>query len=64
MTFCLCFDADNWQVYSDVPDVFAVPGNTYSCGSHFYMEAERLWRAEEGTVSLANIQGLIIMCHV
>lgn len=52
------------SVYSDAPDVFAIPGNADSCGSHFHMEAERLWKAEEGTVSLANIQGLVIMCHV
>lgn len=59
-----CRLSDSSQVYSDAPDVFAIPGNADSCGSHFHMEAERLWKAEEGTVSLANIQGLVIMCHV
>lgn len=64
MSLQLCFGTDKWQVYSDAPDVFAIPGNADSCGSHFYIEAERLWRAEEGTISLANIQSLVIMCHV
>ncbi|TQB67506.1 hypothetical protein MPDQ_005421 [Monascus purpureus] len=52
------------NVYSDASDVLAIPGNVGYCGLHFYIEADRLWRAEEGTISLANIQGLAIMCHV
>ena len=28
------------------------------------MEAERLWRAEEGQASLANIQAVVLMSYV
>lgn len=35
-----------------------------SRGQHFYQEAERLWKAEEGRVTLPNIQGMIFMCYV
>jgi hypothetical protein len=33
-------------------------------GQHFYMEAERLWKAEEGKATLTNIQGVALMCCV
>lgn len=33
-------------------------------GQHFYMEAERLWKAEEGKATLPNIQGAVLMCYV
>lgn len=32
-----------------------------SRGQHFFQEAERLWKAEEGKASLPNIQGVILM---
>ncbi|PYH99633.1 C6 transcription factor [Aspergillus ellipticus CBS 707.79] len=49
------------SIYSDFPEVFAIPDDETSRGQHFYKEAERLWRAEEGQVSLANIQAVAIM---
>ncbi|KAH1610268.1 hypothetical protein KXV55_006288 [Aspergillus fumigatus] len=52
------------SVYSDFPDVFAVPSEVASRGRHFLMEAERLWRAEEGQASLANIQAVVLMSYV
>lgn len=51
-------------MYSDFPDVFAVPSEVASRGRHFLMEAERLWRAEEGQASLANIQAVVLMSYV
>ena len=33
-------------------------------GLHFYLEAERLWKAEEGKATIANIQGVTLMCYV
>ncbi|GIJ98675.1 hypothetical protein Aspvir_000793 [Aspergillus viridinutans] len=52
------------SLYSDFPDVFAVPSEVASRGRHFFMEAERLWRAEEGQASLANIQAVVLMSYV
>ncbi|RJE25613.1 hypothetical protein PHISCL_02080 [Aspergillus sclerotialis] len=51
------------SAYSDFPKVFATPGDKNSRGQHFYMEAERLLKAEEGRATLPNIQGVILMCH-
>lgn len=33
-------------------------------GQHFYLEAERLWKAEEGKATLLNVQGVIHMSYV
>jgi hypothetical protein len=55
---------DFWQLYSDFPDVFAVPSEVASRGRHFFTEAEALWRAEEGQASLANIQAVVLMSYV
>ncbi|KAF9885695.1 hypothetical protein FE257_012677 [Aspergillus nanangensis] len=52
------------ESYSDFPEVFAVPGDAASRGQHFYAEAERLWKAEEGRVSLTNIQAVCLMSYV
>ncbi|KAF4215306.1 hypothetical protein CNMCM6805_005459 [Aspergillus fumigatiaffinis] len=52
------------SLYSDFPDVFAVPSEVASRGRHFLMEAERLWRAEEGQATLANIQAVVLMSYV
>ncbi|EAW13913.1 fungal specific transcription factor domain-containing protein [Aspergillus clavatus NRRL 1] len=52
------------SAYSDFPDVFAVPREIASRGQHFYREADRLWRAEEGRASLANIQAVALMSYV
>ncbi|OOF99753.1 hypothetical protein ASPCADRAFT_203549 [Aspergillus carbonarius ITEM 5010] len=49
------------SIYSDFPDVFAISDDETSRGQHFYLEAERLWSAEEGHVSLANIQAVALM---
>lgn len=32
-------------------------------GQHFFFEAERLWKAEEGKATLVNIQGVTLMCY-
>ncbi|PLN79707.1 fungal-specific transcription factor domain-domain-containing protein [Aspergillus taichungensis] len=50
--------------YSDFPEVFAVPGEMTSWGQHFLTEAEKLWSAEEGQNSLANIQALALISSV
>ncbi|EHA22972.1 hypothetical protein ASPNIDRAFT_37001 [Aspergillus niger ATCC 1015] len=44
-----------------VAKVFAIPDDETSRGEHFYAEAERLWNAEEGRASLANIQAVALM---
>ncbi|OJJ76189.1 hypothetical protein ASPBRDRAFT_192355 [Aspergillus brasiliensis CBS 101740] len=49
------------SIYSDFPEVFAIPDDETSRGQHFYAEAERLWNAEEGRASLANIQAVALM---
>ncbi|CAK37666.1 hypothetical protein AnigIFM63604_001264 [Aspergillus niger] len=49
------------SIYSDFPEVFAIPDDETSRGEHFYAEAERLWNAEEGRASLANIQAVALM---
>ncbi|PWY73678.1 C6 transcription factor [Aspergillus heteromorphus CBS 117.55] len=49
------------SIYSDFPEVFAIPDDETSRGQHFYNEAERLWKAEEGQVSLVNIQAVALM---
>jgi hypothetical protein len=38
-----------------------MPGDRSSWGRHFFQEAERLWKAEEGAATLTNIQGLALM---
>lgn len=50
--------------YSDFPELFTVPGDATSKGLHFYTEAERLWKAEEGQISLPNIQALCLMSYL
>ncbi|KAI3058354.1 transcriptional regulator family: Fungal Specific TF [Aspergillus niger] len=49
------------STYSDYPEVFARSDDGTSRGQHFFAEAERLWNAEEGHVSLANIQAVALM---
>ncbi|KKK19120.1 hypothetical protein AOCH_002437 [Aspergillus ochraceoroseus] len=51
------------STYSDFPEVFGVPDDIASRGQHFFMEAERLWQAQEGRPSLANIQAVALMSH-
>ncbi|THC88647.1 hypothetical protein EYZ11_011904 [Aspergillus tanneri] len=52
------------KAYSDFPEVFATPDDVTSKGKHFYSEAERLWKAEDGQVSLTNIQAVTVMSCV
>ncbi|KAJ5747544.1 uncharacterized protein N7511_009240 [Penicillium nucicola] len=52
------------SAYSDRPDVFSSPGNTFSRGRNFFCEAKRLWKAENGRANLTNIQALLLMCCV
>ncbi|KAA8650554.1 putative C6 transcription factor [Aspergillus tanneri] len=52
------------SAYSDFPEVFATPDDVTSKGKHFYSEAERLWKAEDGQVSLTNIQAVTVMSCV
>lgn len=66
--FCTSFLVNSMlavaSTYSDFPEVFAVPGDAASKGANFFYEAERLWKAEEGRPSLANIQALALLSHV
>ncbi|KAJ9297413.1 transcriptional regulator family: Fungal Specific TF [Paecilomyces variotii] len=48
-------------MYSDFEQALAVPGDASSRGQHFHAEAERLWKEEDGKVSLTNLQGVILM---
>lgn len=56
--------SDHDKIYSDFPEVFAIPDDETSRGEHFYAEAERLWNAEEGRASLANIQAVALMSRL
>ncbi|KAL5364009.1 hypothetical protein BJX96DRAFT_127952 [Aspergillus floccosus] len=49
--------------YSDFPEVFSIPGDATTKGQHFLAEAERLWRVEEGHISLTNIQAVCLMSY-
>ncbi|OJJ46666.1 hypothetical protein ASPZODRAFT_152115 [Penicilliopsis zonata CBS 506.65] len=49
------------SAYSDLPEVLAVTHGVNSCGQHFYDEAEKLWKAEEGRATLVNIQGILLL---
>jgi hypothetical protein len=55
--------ADSKKPYSDFPEVVSIPGDATSKGQHFLAEAERLWRAEEGQISLTNIQAVCLMSY-
>ncbi|KAJ5584949.1 uncharacterized protein N7459_004749 [Penicillium hispanicum] len=44
--------------YSDYPEAFASPDDPNSRGMHFYNEAERLLKNEEGRLSLTTLQAL------
>ena len=56
--------SDHDKIYSDFPEAFAIPDDETSRGEHFYAEAERLWNAEEGRASLANIQAVALMSRL
>ncbi|KAB8233349.1 putative C6 transcription factor [Aspergillus alliaceus] len=66
--FCTSFLVNSMlavaSTYSDFPEAFAIPGDVASKGANFFYEAERLWKAEEGRPSLANIQALALLSHV
>ncbi|KKK16277.1 hypothetical protein ARAM_003168 [Aspergillus rambellii] len=47
--------------YSDYPEVYGVPGDLTSKGSHFYEQAKRLLDKEEGRISLPTVQGLGVL---
>lgn len=49
------------QHYSDEPEALARPTDPTTVGDHFFAEAKRLWDAEEGNVSLTNVQGVYAM---
>ncbi|KAI9934662.1 hypothetical protein MW887_000279 [Aspergillus wentii] len=51
------------SAYSDYTEVLTIPGDINSRGRLFYMEAEKLWRSEEGRATLPNIQGVALMAH-
>ncbi|KAL2856617.1 fungal-specific transcription factor domain-containing protein [Aspergillus pseudoustus] len=51
------------STYSHYPEVYGAPGDVYSRGQHFFREAEKQWKAQEGQPSLANIQALALMSH-
>ncbi|KAL1885760.1 hypothetical protein Plec18167_001255 [Paecilomyces lecythidis] len=48
-------------MYSDFEQALAVPGDASSRGQHFHAEAERLWKEEDGKITLTNLQGVILM---
>jgi hypothetical protein len=52
------------QTYSDRPGAFSDPEDTFSRGQHFLLEAERLFRAEEGAPRLTTVQALLLMSCV
>ena len=56
--------SNNDKIYSDYPEVFARSDDVTSRGQHFFAEAERLWKTEEGHVSLANIQAVALMSRL
>jgi hypothetical protein len=43
-------------LYSDYPEALAVAGDLNTRGEHFFEEAERLMKKEEGRVSLTSLQ--------
>ncbi|PYH77865.1 C6 transcription factor [Aspergillus uvarum CBS 121591] len=47
--------------YSDYPKIYAIRGIDSSRGQDFFEEAERLWKAERGRPTLANIQAVTLM---
>ncbi|KAL3467043.1 fungal-specific transcription factor domain-containing protein [Aspergillus heterothallicus] len=51
------------STYPHYPEVFEAPGDVSSRGQHFFKEAEKQWKAQEGQPSLANIQALALMSH-
>ncbi|KAJ5655211.1 hypothetical protein N7507_007161 [Penicillium longicatenatum] len=52
------------STYSDRPGAFSDPEDTFSRGQHFLLEAERLFRAEEGAPRLTTVQALLLMSCV
>ncbi|KAL2872479.1 putative C6 transcription factor [Aspergillus lucknowensis] len=51
------------STYSSYTEVYGTFGDATSRGQHFFEEAERQWKAQEGQPSLANIQALALMSH-
>ncbi|RAK71240.1 putative C6 transcription factor [Aspergillus fijiensis CBS 313.89] len=47
--------------YSDYPKICAIRGIDSTRGQNFFEEAERLWKAERGRPTLANIQAVTLM---
>ena len=48
-------------MYTDVPEVFATLDDSSTRAVHFVEEAKRLWELEEGSATLTNLQGLIML---
>jgi hypothetical protein len=47
--------------FSEFSEVYAVPGDVATRGVTFLEEAERLWDQEEKIVSLATLQGTLLL---
>ncbi|KAJ5666950.1 Transcription factor [Penicillium macrosclerotiorum] len=52
------------SAYSDSPDVLSDPDDAFSRGQKFLQEAERLWKTQDGDLTLTNIQALLMMSCV
>lgn len=52
------------QTYSDYPKICAIRGIDSTRGQNFFEEAERLWKAERGRPTLANIQAVTLMSRL
>lgn len=46
------------QMYSNLADAYENPTDIATRGAHFFNEAKRLLKKEEGTIELSDIQGL------
>ncbi|KAJ5571087.1 Transcription factor [Penicillium sp. DV-2018c] len=55
------------STHSDSPDVLSAPNNVFSRGQNFFLEAQRLWEAEDHENTghdLPQLQALLLMCCV